>query len=226
MKKSQNRKKEIKFWDNISKKERNWILKTPKEEIIKKIKSSKEHWWEELIGKVRGKKILDIGCGPCGSLEWADMVLERIGLDPLTESYSSLGINKHKMKYVASGVENIPFKDGYFDVVSSFNSLDHVDNLKKAINEIIRVLAPGGIFLLITDVNHHPTPCEPIKFSWDIIEKFTQKNMKLIEAKYYEKSEEGIYQSILANIPYDHHNKTKRYGILSAKFIKLQQRRL
>jgi hypothetical protein len=31
----------------------------------------------------RGKRILDIGCGPRGSLEWADMAAERIGLDPL-----------------------------------------------------------------------------------------------------------------------------------------------
>lgn len=44
--------------------------------------------------------------------------------------------------------------------------------------------------------------------------------MKLIEAKHYEKFEEGIYESILANIPYDHHNKTKRCGFLSAIFIK------
>jgi len=29
------------------------------------------------------KVILDIGCGPRGSLEWADMALRRIGLDPL-----------------------------------------------------------------------------------------------------------------------------------------------
>jgi hypothetical protein len=31
--------KEKKFWDDISKKERNWILNTPKRELINKIKS-------------------------------------------------------------------------------------------------------------------------------------------------------------------------------------------
>ena len=30
-----------------------------------------------------GKRILDIGCGPRGSLEWADNALVRIGIDPL-----------------------------------------------------------------------------------------------------------------------------------------------
>ena len=57
--------KEKIFWDDISKKERNWILNTPKRELINKIKSGvrAEHWREELIGKMKGKKILDIGCG-------------------------------------------------------------------------------------------------------------------------------------------------------------------
>src|SRR5690349_8834862 len=32
-----------------------------------------------------GKKILDIGCGPRGSLEWADQAAERIGLDSLVD---------------------------------------------------------------------------------------------------------------------------------------------
>ncbi|MGH7908947.1 MAG: hypothetical protein ACRENW_03740 [Thermodesulfobacteriota bacterium] len=47
-----------------------------------------------------GKKILDIGCSPRGSLEWADLVVERVGVDPLVESYKALGIDKHKMRYV------------------------------------------------------------------------------------------------------------------------------
>jgi hypothetical protein len=44
--------------------------------------------------------------------------------------------------------------------------------------------------------------------------------MKLIEVNHYEKFEEGIYVSILVNIPYNHHDKTKRCGFLSAMFIK------
>jgi hypothetical protein len=36
-----------------------------------------------------GKRILDIGCGPRGSLEWADMAAERVGLDPLVLNCTS-----------------------------------------------------------------------------------------------------------------------------------------
>jgi ubiquinone/menaquinone biosynthesis C-methylase UbiE len=165
-----------------------------------------------------GKRVLDIGCGPRGSLEWADMATERVGLDPLAEQYTKLGTDRHKMTYVASGAERIPFPDGHFDVVCSFNSLDHVDDLDQTIAEIIRVVAPGGRFLLISDLNHEPTACEPVTFSWDIVERF-QPALTLIERRDYAKSQKGVYQSIEAGVPYDH-SQTNAYGIISAMFVK------
>jgi ubiquinone/menaquinone biosynthesis C-methylase UbiE len=163
------------------------------------------------------KKIIDIGCGPRGSLEWADMAAERYGLDPLAYSYLALGAGRQKMKYIASGSETIPFPDGYFDVLCSFNSLDHVDDLDRTIAEIGRVIKSGGTFLLLTDLNHDPTDCEPITFSFDIIEKF-KPDFEVMEERHYEKKAGGMYQSIVQNIPYDHSDPTWRYGILSVRF--------
>ena len=74
----------------------------------------------------RNKKILDIGCGPRGSLEWADNAGLRVGLDPLVTKYVKLGIGIHAMDYVQGFSEDIPFPGNYFDVVSSFNSLARV----------------------------------------------------------------------------------------------------
>ena len=164
------------------------------------------------------KKILDIGCGPRGSLEWADMASERIGLDPLADEYLKLGADKHKMMYVNAPAEKIPFDEGYFDIVSSFNSLDHVDDIDNTIKEIKRVLKPKGIFLLITDVNHEPTVTEPLTFSWDIINEF-KPEFEEIEVKHYEK-QNGIYRSIRENIIYDHTDLTNRSGVLLVKFKK------
>lgn len=166
------------------------------------------------------KRVLDIGCGPMGSLEWATMALERVGLDPLADSYRKLGTDKHQMKYVSCGSENIPFPDGHFDIVTSFNSLDHVDDLTKTIAEICRVVRPGGgLFLLITDVDHDPTPCEPITYSFDIVKRF-QPMLVLQEERRFERSEEGVYESLLANRPYDAANTQRRYGLLTAKFMR------
>ena len=42
-----------------------------------------------------GKRILDIGCGPRGSLEWASDTSRRVGSDPLVDAYSEFGIDLH-----------------------------------------------------------------------------------------------------------------------------------
>jgi len=173
----------------------------------------------------RGMKILDIGCGPRGSLEWATDADLRIGLDPLADAYRKLGIDRHTMQYVASSAEEIPFPDESFDIVSSFNSLDHVDDLDAVITEISRVLRASGHFLLISDIHHHPTTLEPTAFSWDVVAKF-QPSLQVVKERHFEytvKSEDGfgdIYGSLRRGIPYDHTDPTERYGILSARFRK------
>lgn len=165
----------------------------------------------------RGKRVLDLGCGPRGSLEWASMAAERVGLDPLVDSYRALGIERHAMRYVAAPAEEIPFPDGHFDVVSSFNSLDHVDDLDRTVGEIARVTAAGGLFLLITEVDHPPTVCEPITFSWDIAHRFEAAFEKVRENRY-ETHPDGVYDAIRADLRYDDQNSAERSGWLSAMF--------
>lgn len=162
-------------------------------------------------------KVLDIGCGPRGSLEWADNVSERVGLDPLSDKYVKMEGKHHKMKYVNSGAENIPFDKGYFDVVTSLNSLDHVDDLGKCIHEIKRVVKKGGRFLLISDIHSFPTVAEPSNFGWDISKSFEPEF-----SVEFEKNFEGsnMYKSLREGIPYDHNNPEDRYGILALKLIR------
>src|SRR4051794_25469220 len=101
-----------------------------------------------------GRRVLDIGCGPRGSLEWCDQAAERVGLDPLANRYLKLGADRHRMRYVASGVEQIPFEDGHFDIVSCLNSLDHVDDVDAAMREITRVTRRDGTLLLFCEIGH------------------------------------------------------------------------
>lgn len=112
-----------------------------------------------------GKSIIDIGCGPRGSLEWAEGAKVRVGLDALVDQYRNLGIDQHKMRYIAATVEAIPYAAKRFDFVTCFNALDHVEDLLTALNEIHRVLKKDGTFLLIVEVNHAPTVTEPVAIS-------------------------------------------------------------
>lgn len=172
-----------------------------------------------------GKRILDLGCGPRGSLEWAEGSVLRVGIDPLASTYRQLGTGSHVMDYVTCQAEALSFPDASFDVVSSFNSLDHVDDLERVIGEIKRVLVPQGYFLLLTDVHSHPTMLEPTAYGWEIVERF-QPELEVLEEKHIEPtvfSPEGfsdIYQSLRQGVPFDHSQTKGRNGILAAKFYR------
>ena len=180
-----------------------------------------EHFYTTFFGLERqfytGKRIVDIGCGPRGSLEWADMTAERVGVDSLANEYKKLGADRHKMTYVDAGAESIPFPAAHFDVAFSFNSLDHVDDLERAVGEIKRIVKPGGLFLLITEVNHEATATEPQCFTFDVVDHFAPE-FTVLSARRFEMSGAGIYQSLDENRPYVDADPTRRDALLCAKF--------
>ena len=163
-----------------------------------------------------GKRLLDIGCGPRGSLEWATMASERVGVDPLAKQYEKLNGGLHGMSYVAARSERLPFPDGHFDVVSSFNSLDHVDDVDATVQEITRVTAPDGTFLLLTNVNHTPTRTEPHSFSWEVLQRF--EGFEVIEERRLE-SRLGVVSDAIENVPYDE-DRPLHVGSLAARLVR------
>lgn len=167
----------------------------------------------------QNKRILDIGCGPRGSLEWAYMAKKRVGIDPLADQYKKLGADQHKMTMIKANAEKIPFRDEYFDIVCSFNSIDHVDDLRKSCNEITRVLKKDGLFLLIVDIHSMPRPMEPQKIYWDFTDKYFP-DFEVIQKKQLKSvSHNRIYENVRHNVPFEGSKKQK--GVLTAKLKKL-----
>jgi len=58
-------------------------------------------------------------------------------------------------------LEHIQFTDAYFDLVCMSNSMHHLEHGDKVLNELMRVLKPGGM-LLITEMYHdgNQTPAQ------------------------------------------------------------------
>jgi ubiquinone/menaquinone biosynthesis C-methylase UbiE len=122
------------------------------------------------------------------------------------------------MKYVAAPSEAMPFESGHFDVVCSLNSLDHVADLDRTIAEIKRVCRAGGLFLLISEVNHRPTPTEPIEYSWDITSRFVHAFEMLAEKRFEMGDRQDAYTQIREGCRWDEAATRVRSGILSARF--------
>lgn len=154
-----------------------------------------------------------------GSLEWAGIARERVGLDPLVKDYRKLGIGRHRMSYVCAPSERIPFQDEYFDFVTCFNALDHVDNIDETLSEIVRVLREGGSFLLITEINHPPTVTEPQTISEELLDRlarsFVPAQTRLSEIR----SDHDVYGSLRENLPYNRES-SRHPALLSARMIK------
>lgn len=168
-----------------------------------------------------GRRNLDLGCGPRGSPEWAEDATLRVGIGPLAHRYGALGTSRHDMLYVSALGENLPVADGSFVVVGSFHSLDHVDILREVAAEIVRVLAPGGIFLLLVDVNHNPTDSEPLRLPWSVVDNFGP-SLELVGRSH--SSAQRASQSIIQDKVFDHSAGSDRWGVLSAMFKKPSER--
>jgi ubiquinone/menaquinone biosynthesis C-methylase UbiE len=170
-----------------------------------------------------GKSLLDIGCGPCGSLEWAGDAKRRVGLDPLAEKYRELdvaGSSSHQMEYLSSPVESMPFDASTFDVVSSLNSLDHVDDLTRALSEIHRVLSPGGLFLLEVEFGHRPTACEPVEIPADLIDQLGDRYQAELHRQFLA-PKNYVHNAYLEQRPYPAGSKKYLPGVMVARLRKI-----
>lgn len=135
----------------------------------------------------RGRKLLDIGCGPFPQVSvFTDCA--PYGVDQLIAEYSRLGFPmktwSDRMNYIESGAEKIPVEDNFFDAVISVNAIDHVDDFGAVAAEITRVLRPDGILRL--EVHYHrATACEPWELcDHTILEHYGHHGLK----KIYERS--------------------------------------
>lgn len=108
----------------------------------------------------RDKKVCDLG-SELSSMPWylaslgASVTL--IESDPQYEAiWKSIRENRFtNVHWRINKDEQLPFEDSSFDVVTSFSVIEHQQNKILAVNEIARVLKPGGVFALSFDI------CEP-----------------------------------------------------------------
>jgi len=102
---------------------------------------------EQYFFDINNIKILEIGSGPIGVLSCLSGS-KKCAIEPLYDFYK---INPHLIEYSDKNVlfikgigEELPFHDSYFDFIIINNVLDHCQNPRKVVGEIIRVLRNHG----------------------------------------------------------------------------------
>lgn len=97
----------------------------------------------ERAGHLHGT-LLDFGCGEKPYKSLFTKVTKYIGLDFENPGHS----HKNENIDVFYNGENIPFDDGYFDSALCSEVFEHLFNLELSLDELCRVLKPGGTLLV------------------------------------------------------------------------------
>jgi SAM-dependent methyltransferase len=105
---------------------------------------------------VAGKKVLDYGCGSgYGTALISSTCSEITGVDVSSEAIAHAkshfnGSNLTYMHVERIEVSPMPFPDSSFDVVLSFQVIEHVEDVPAYLRELERVLVPGGVIMIAT----------------------------------------------------------------------------
>lgn len=159
----------------------------------------------KIVSDTNPKIILDIatGTGDLAILMSQTKAEKIIGLDI---SAGMLEVGKKKVEdknlsniidLVLGDSENIPFEDNYFDAITVGFGVRNFENLEKGFSEILRVLKPGGVFVILETSVPDKTP---YKQGY----RFYSKNILPIIGKLFSKdnSAYGYLSESAAVFPY------------------------
>ena len=99
-------------------------------------------------------RIRDCGCGTglssylLSKLEFnvTGIDISNMFISKAKEKYSDQG----KIKYYVENIDDMSFSDDYYDAVCCYNTLEHVCDVEKSLNEMCRVLKKGGLLIILT----------------------------------------------------------------------------
>ncbi len=126
-------------------------------------------WWKAQFDDYRFvpavvPDALEVGCGPYTNVR---LMLDRCRFehlylsDPLIRTYVNFKLTFVAERYRKADcilddhpLEDLPFADRYFDLVVMINVLDHVQDAVKCMENVVRVVKPGGILILGQDLTN------------------------------------------------------------------------
>ncbi len=164
------------------------------------------------------KIVLDAACGVgYGSSYLSEVAKEVIGIDNSGEAitYAKEHYQRENTRFKVMNVHNLEFPDKHFDIVCSFETLEHLDKPERFISEVKRALKDDGIFIVSTPhvkkTNYNPkNPYHKVEFSqrdfvrllnnyFMSVEIFGQRRLQSIFHYYLQKIDIFHLRALLPN---------------------------
>jgi SAM-dependent methyltransferase len=115
------------------------------------------HWWYRSTRALArdlldpwlssGLRVLDAGCGPGGNGAWLSAYGTVVGIDVEPEALRLVRARRPTTLPVRGSLTALPFARATFDVIAAVTVLYTVDDDRRAMEELARVLAPGGVLI-------------------------------------------------------------------------------
>ncbi|CAL1370646.1 unnamed protein product [Linum trigynum] len=134
-----------------------WVLNSATEAYEAEVAEYKSRLFSELKGKA--KEVLEIGIGTGPNLKYYDADVQVFGVDPNSkmERYAcdaaiAAGLQPSSFSFTQAVGEAIPLDDASVDAVVGTLVLCSVEDVDRTLQEVKRVLKPGGIYLFVEHV--------------------------------------------------------------------------
>ncbi len=132
-----------------------WTGETRWLRLLQNMVPARLAYFTPIVGDWRGKSVLDLGCGGGFMSEaLAQRGATVIGVDPsqpaITIARKHAEATGLSIDYRIGTGESLPVTEGSADIVLCVDVLEHVRDLDTVLDEVRRVLKPGGLFLFDT----------------------------------------------------------------------------
>lgn len=178
----------------------------------------------KMVTDVRPETVLDVatGTGDLAILMAQSGATKIIGLDISTgmleigqQKIDAKGLSG-QIRMVVGDSENLPFEDDAFDAITVSFGIRNFENLENGLSEILRVLKPGGLFVVLeTSV--------PEKFPWKQGYRFHSKFILPLVGRLFSKDNSAYrYLSESASVfPYGEalNNILRKTGFIEVRAL-------
>jgi ubiquinone/menaquinone biosynthesis C-methylase UbiE len=182
-----------------------WFVNSPFRRVMQYLETA---WFTRVYPLETGGRILEIGCGGGAGAElivanYRPQTLHLMDLDPLMLAKAKARLvprSGASFSFSVGDAARLPYHGDRMDAVFGFGVLHHVPLWQKSLQEVARVLKPGGIYFMVEfypglyqnvvtrRILVHP---ESNRFeSLDLLEMFERVNLQL--ARTFELKHLGI----------------------------------
>ena len=145
------------------------------EKVFRKINPKYQHRWE-IYETVLNNYItmdtvwLDIGCGKNELIaQYRQQAQYALGIDILDDT------ERTDAPFLLSDLRNIPLPSCYANLITLRLVVEHLENVPEDFSEVIRLLAPGGIFIVLTTNSLSPIIFLPRLLPYRLKSRIIQK---------------------------------------------------